>query len=333
MGSGQNKRKLNQTRSGLKKNRGKINASQVNIMENRPCLVKLTSSSEEIHGDKGKCCNVTGNILRMASQLKNYHCMCQQSSWADSELADRQMTKSSHPWKITSKVSCTGVLLGFIQSPEPFQSSTVDLESKEKNVKARAPRTEPAQHFPGNAVSLNGPLGCGIKSSLQREKLLGIKGHLDKKWLLEAIVKTNWNYTLDTSRNQAATTSLGNQLCQCFTTHTVKTFPSLHARFCHAWWRWPTLPGITQEPTLSLASVPAASAQLPWKAKPRGQDAPGLLHRVCFYQGLKYKGSRKILIQRNIFLSSQIHIKRLSYPRKFNSWDLDATVKKKNPIL
>lgn len=157
MGSGQNKGNLNQTRSGLKKNRSEINNSQVNIMENRPCQAKLTSSSEEIQGNKGKCCNMTGNLLRMTSQLKNYHCMCQQSSWADSELADGQMTKSSHAWKITSKVSCSGVLLGFIQSPEPFQRSTVDLESREQNWKARTPQMEPAQHFPGDAVSLTGP--------------------------------------------------------------------------------------------------------------------------------------------------------------------------------
>lgn len=157
MSSGQNKGKLNQTGPGLKKNRSEINDSQVNVMENRPCQAKLTSSSKEIHDDKDKCCSVTDNSLRMTSQLKNDHCMCQQSSWADSELAEGQTTKSSHPWKITSKVSCSGVLLGFIQSPEPFQRSTWDLESREQDGKARAPQTEPAQHFPGNALSLTGP--------------------------------------------------------------------------------------------------------------------------------------------------------------------------------
>lgn len=47
----------------------------------------------------------------------------------DFELANWQMTKSTHPWKIAvNKVSCSRVLLGFIQSPVRFKKSTVALK-------------------------------------------------------------------------------------------------------------------------------------------------------------------------------------------------------------
>ena len=74
--SGQNKGKLNQTWSRLKKDRNKINDSQRSVMENRPCQRKLISFLDEIQNqvDKGNCCNVTGKLLlSMTSWLKNYH--------------------------------------------------------------------------------------------------------------------------------------------------------------------------------------------------------------------------------------------------------------------
>lgn len=110
------------------------------------------------------------------------------------QLSRLRAGQCTNDWKITSQVRCTGVLLGFIQSPEPPQRYIWDLEKKMG--KAEPPEGIQISNLWHCILRLEN-FCCGCKSSQEQTGKYEECHHFLKD--INSLIK--WHHTQKTEEN------------------------------------------------------------------------------------------------------------------------------------